>query len=121
MPGEFEPHDGCWMLWPERPDNWHLGGETARAAFAEVAEVIARFEALTVGVSRPRFDEARGTLSDAVCVVEIPYDDAWIRDTGPTFVANGEGAVRGVVCVGSREILLGGGNVHCIVQQRPRG
>ncbi|TLZ15291.1 MAG: agmatine deiminase, partial [Gammaproteobacteria bacterium] len=22
MPGEFEPHAGCWMLWPERPDNW---------------------------------------------------------------------------------------------------
>src|SRR5579872_4326821 len=20
MPGEFELHDGCWMLWPERPD-----------------------------------------------------------------------------------------------------
>ena len=30
MPGEFEPHDGCWMIWPERPDNWRLGGE-ARA------------------------------------------------------------------------------------------
>ena len=25
MPGEFEPHDGCWMAWPERPDNWRLG------------------------------------------------------------------------------------------------
>ncbi|MEL6272204.1 MAG: agmatine deiminase, partial [Chloroflexota bacterium] len=22
MPGEFEPHDGCWMLWPQRPDVW---------------------------------------------------------------------------------------------------
>jgi agmatine deiminase len=31
-----------------------------------------------------------------VRVVEIPYDDARIRDTGPTFVINGKGAVRGV-------------------------
>ena len=22
MPAEFERHSGCWMLWPERPDNW---------------------------------------------------------------------------------------------------
>ncbi|HAE49718.1 MAG TPA: agmatine deiminase, partial [Tistrella mobilis] len=21
MPGEFAPQDGCWMIWPERPDN----------------------------------------------------------------------------------------------------
>ena len=21
MPAEFAPHAGCWMLWPERPDN----------------------------------------------------------------------------------------------------
>ena len=29
MPGEYEPHAGCWMLWPERPDNWR---EAARPA-----------------------------------------------------------------------------------------
>ena len=37
MPGEFEPHAGCWMVWPERPDNWRLGAEPAQAAFAAVA------------------------------------------------------------------------------------
>jgi agmatine deiminase len=25
MPAEWEPHAGCWMAWPERPDNWRLG------------------------------------------------------------------------------------------------
>lgn len=25
MPGEFEPHRGTYMIWPERPDNWRLG------------------------------------------------------------------------------------------------
>ena len=29
MPAEFEPHAGCWMLWPERADNWR---EAARPA-----------------------------------------------------------------------------------------
>jgi len=96
MPGEFEPHAGCWMLWPERPDNWRMGAKPAQAAFAEVAEAIARFEPVTMGVSRAQYLNARQGLSAAIRVVEISYDDSWIRDTGPTFVVNGEGIVRGV-------------------------
>jgi agmatine deiminase len=96
MPGEFEPHAGCWMLWPERPDNWRMGAKPGQAAFAEVAEVIARFEPVTMGVSRAHYLNARRVLSAAVRVVEVSYDDSWIRDTGPTFLVNGEGVVRGV-------------------------
>jgi len=96
MPGEFEPHAGCWMLWPERPDNWRMSAKPAQAAFSEVAEAIARFEPVTMGVSKAQYVEARQNLSAAIRVVEIPYDDSWIRDTGPTFVVSGEGLVRGV-------------------------
>jgi agmatine deiminase len=96
MPGEFEPHAGCWMLWPERPDNWRMGARPAQAAFVEVAEAIACFEPVTMGVSKAQYLEARQRLSGVIRVVEIPYDDSWIRDTGPTFVVNGDGIVRGV-------------------------
>ena len=34
MPGEFEHHAGCYMIWPERPDNWRLGAKPAQAVFA---------------------------------------------------------------------------------------
>ncbi len=44
MPGEFEPHRGCWMLWPERPDNWRLGAKPAQQAFTAVAAAIAGSE-----------------------------------------------------------------------------
>ena len=30
MPGEFEPHRGCWMLWPRRPDNWRRAAQPAQ-------------------------------------------------------------------------------------------
>ena len=30
MPAELEPHAGCWMAWPERPDNWRLGARARR-------------------------------------------------------------------------------------------
>jgi len=95
MPGEFEPHAGCWMIWPERPDNWRLGARPAQEAFAAVAEAIAAAELVTVGASDAEFERARSLLSPAVRVVELSSDDAWMRDVGPTFVVGG-GERRGV-------------------------
>ncbi len=96
MPAEFAPHAGCWMLWPERPDNWRDGAQPAQRAFAEVASAIARFEPVRVGVSAAHYEFARSQLPPAVRVVEISHDDAWMRDVGPTFVVNKKGVKRGV-------------------------
>jgi len=96
MPGEFEPHEGCWMLWPERPDNWRLGAKPAQTAFVEVAKAISRFEPVTMGVSSAQFENAVTMLPSNIRVVEISNDDSWVRDTGPTFVVNDKGEVRGV-------------------------
>jgi agmatine deiminase len=96
MPGEFEPHAGCWMLWPERPDNWRLGAKPAQQAFTTLASAIAASEPVTVGVSAQQFANARRLLPAAVRVVELSSNDAWMRDVGPTFVVNDRGGVRGV-------------------------
>ena len=96
MPGEFEPHAGCWMLWPERPDNWRLGGKPAQAAFVAVAAAIAGSEPVSVGVSAAQYANARRLLPEPVRVVEISSNDAWMRDVGPTFVVNDRGGMRGV-------------------------
>jgi agmatine deiminase len=96
MPGEFEQHAGCWMAWPERPDNWRLGAKPAQHAFAAVAEAINVCEPVTVGVSDAQFDHCRASLSPSIRVVELASDDAWMRDTGPTFLLDGVGGRRGV-------------------------
>ena len=96
MPAEFEPHAGCWMLWPERPTNWRLGAKPAQAAFAACASAIATGEPVTVGVSSAQFVNARSMLPDAVRIVEMSSNDAWMRDVGPTFVVDDAGQVRGV-------------------------
>lgn len=96
MPGEFEPHAGCWMLWPERPDNWRQGGKPAQQAFVAVAAAIAGSEPVTVGVSAGQYANARRLLPAAVRVVEVSSNDAWMRDAGPTFVVNDRGGIRGV-------------------------
>lgn len=96
MPGEFEPHDVCWMVWPERTDNWRMGGKPAQEAFVEVAETIAKYENVTMCVSQSQYEVARGALSDEVRVIEMSNNDSWMRDIGPTFLINDDGEVRGV-------------------------
>jgi len=96
MPAEWAQHQQTWMLWPERPDNWRLGGKPAQAAFSAVAEAIARFEPVTVGVSARQYENARARLSSKIRLMEISSDDAWVRDTGPTFLRNEQGERRGV-------------------------
>jgi agmatine deiminase len=95
-PGEFEPHSGCWIAWPERPDNWRLGAKPAQKAYAAVAEAINASEPVTVAVSDAQFEHCRSLLSPSIRVVEISTDDAWLRDIGPTFVVDGNGSRRGV-------------------------
>jgi agmatine deiminase len=94
MPPEWAPHARTWMLWPERPDNWRLGAKPAQKAFAAVAEAIAGFEAVSLGVNHHQFQNARAMLSPRIRVVEMSNNDAWMRDCGPTFVVDGKGGVR---------------------------
>ena len=94
MPGEFDPHARTWLLWPQRPDVWRLGGKPAQRAWVDLASAIARFEPVTVGVNHDQFDNARAQLPDHVRVLEISNDDVWLRDSGPSFVVNQRGEVR---------------------------
>jgi len=96
MPGEFESHEGCWILWPERTDNWRNGAKPAQKAFVDVAKAISRFEKVTVGVSAAQYNNARYMLPHQIRVIEISFNDSWVRDCGPVCVVNDQGDVRGV-------------------------
>ena len=96
MPAEFEKQSGVWMVWPERCDNWRNGAKPAQEVFAEVAKAIARFEKMTVAVSAGQYQNARSKLPPEIRVVEMSSDDAWVRDTGPTFLVNDKGGLRAV-------------------------
>ncbi len=97
MPAEWEEHDGTWLAWPERPDNWRLGARPAQDAYTAVATALSTHELVTVGVSDEQYPHCRTKLPPAVRVVELSTNDSWIRDMGPTFVVNrATGARRGV-------------------------
>ncbi|KHG15652.1 Agmatine deiminase -like protein [Gossypium arboreum] len=86
MPAEWEPHLQCWMGWPERPDNWRDNAKHAQRVFARVATTISKFEPVTVCASAAQWENARTLLPPNVRVLEMSMNDAWFRDTGPTFV-----------------------------------
>jgi agmatine deiminase len=96
MPAEFAAHDGCWMLWPERSDNWRLGAKPAQHAFVAIASAIAETERVTVGVSARQYANARAMLPTRARVVELSSNDAWMRDVGPTFVIDRRGRRRAI-------------------------
>lgn len=96
MPGEFEKHSGTYIIWPERPDNWRLGAKPAQKVFTEVANTIAKYEPITVCVSKEQYDNARNMLNPNVKVVEMSNNDSWIRDCGATFLVNDKGNKRAV-------------------------
>lgn len=98
MPAEFEPQDRVWMLWPRRTDTWSFGAKPAQAQYADIARTIARFTPVYVCVNEPDFKNAQAVFDgvDNVQVIELTSDDAWIRDTGATFVVDGKGGIRAV-------------------------
>ena len=98
MPGEFEPHEGCVMIWPERPGSWNYGAREAQKAFVKVAEAIGESEKVYMLVSKAQMENAKNQLGNVsgVTLLECETDDAWARDVGATMVLDEKGAVCGV-------------------------
>ncbi len=99
MPAEGDPHERSWLAWPTT--GYTLGedaesAETARRAWAAVANAVCDFEPVTVIVDPRDRDIAPRYLSGSIELVEAPLDDAWIRDSGPTFVIGEDGRLGAV-------------------------
>jgi agmatine deiminase len=95
MPGEFAPHERTVMCWPTRREIYPGGlMREARAAHAEVARTIARFEPVSM-IANPGVDAAAAAeqCGQTVEIVELPIDDSWFRDTGPVYVLGDCGRV----------------------------
>ena len=101
MPAEWGKHERTWLAFPT--SGYTLGDteddyEAARSTWANVANQASEFEKVTVVVNPGDESIAKKYLSGQIELMPIPIDDAWMRDTGPTFVVeNGRlGAVNWV-------------------------
>lgn len=96
MPAEWHPHTCCFMGWPCRLKTWGEGMAAAKVAYAKVAKAIRKFEPVVM-VARPEDAKAaRSKCGKQIEVLEIPIDDSWSRDSGPTFVINHKSNIAGI-------------------------
>ena len=89
MPAEFEPHAATWLCWPHNRDNWPQNLADAEREFRALVELIAESEEVHVLVEDVREKAAIPNVRFHV----VPSDDAWLRDTGATFVQGPRGLV----------------------------
>lgn len=97
MPGEFEPHRGCIVIWPQRPGSWPYGAKAARRTFARMIEEISKSEKVYVFAGRSGIESAKEKLAhiENAMLIQAETDDAWARDIAPTFLVKGE-EIRGI-------------------------
>ena len=92
MPDEGERHTRTWMAYGASRAIW--GADllpTVRTNLVDVANTIAEFEPVTMLVRPGELAELRRAVSATVTLQAQDVDDLWIRDTGPTFVADDAG------------------------------
>ncbi|MEZ9850326.1 agmatine deiminase [Vibrio breoganii] len=96
FPAEFEAIGEVWLAWPDRRDNWRDNALPAQKTFARIANAISEVVPVKMAVNQAQLPQARELLKPEIELFDIPFNDAWMRDIGPTIVVNAEGDRRGI-------------------------
>ena len=100
MPAEWEQHVATWMALPTGNITFGPSGseslERYQRAWAGVANTIARFEPVLMVVHPSDMDAAHELLGEGVETLVDHIDDAWVRDSGPTFLVDAVGGLGAV-------------------------
>jgi len=94
-PEETDPHERTFMQWPVNPavhdDPDFL--YDLQGTIADIASTIAEFEPVVMLAAAKYHKAIRKRVSGQVELWDIPTDDLWCRDSGPSFVVDGKGGL----------------------------
>jgi agmatine deiminase len=96
VPAEWALHARCWMAWPTRAESWGEHLDAARDCVAELANTVAEFEPVSMIAKPKNVAEVSLATGTGVSQISLAHDDCWMRDIGPSFVANAAGELAGV-------------------------
>ncbi len=88
-PAEWEPHAATWVAWPHNQETWPGRFSSIPRTFTEIIRTLARFEPVRVlAGGHAVMQQAEEMVGDLphVQLVDIPTNDAWVRDYGPIFL-----------------------------------
>ena len=94
-PEETDPHERTFMQWPVSPDV-HPDADflfDLQGTIADIASTIAEFEPVVMLAAAKYHKAIRKLVSGQVELWDIPTDDLWARDSGPSFVVDGMGGL----------------------------
>ncbi|HEX7129451.1 MAG TPA: agmatine deiminase family protein [Rhodanobacteraceae bacterium] len=90
LPAEWEPQAAVLLAWPHSETDWGPRLLAVESSYVALVTAIARFERALVCVPDPSVREraidllgSSGADLSRIGFIEIPYDDTWLRDSGP--------------------------------------
>jgi len=89
-PAEWEPQSCVWIAWPHNRQTWPGRFDPIPEFFTQWIKTITRSTPVRVVVSSDAARNCESMLAGIanVDLVDIPTNDCWIRDYGPTFILN---------------------------------
>ena len=103
MPAEWALHEACLMAWPSREALWDGRLDEAKRDYAAVARAVSDFEPVVMACNPGFAAEVRDLCGAAVEPLEVPINDSWARDSGPS---NCAATSCGAVCDRSSEEVV---------------
>jgi len=100
MPAEWEAHAATWLAWPHKEASWPGNFEPVPRLYVQLVKTLARFEHVNVVAGGQLvMRQARAMVGDVPDVTfwDIPTNDAWIRDHGPTFLVGANDQPRALI------------------------
>ena len=97
FPAEWEPQSAVLLAWPHEDTDWAERLEGVEKTYIALVAAISRYERVIVCVADEAIEaRAASRLREAgveaarVRVVRVPYDDTWLRDSGPVTLRDGD-------------------------------
>jgi agmatine/peptidylarginine deiminase len=98
LPAEWEPQDAVLIAWPHEGTDWAERLADVETTYTALAAAVTRFQPLVVIVADEGVREAAqralrgaGVELGHIRFVELPYDDTWLRDSGPITLVSAQG------------------------------
>jgi agmatine/peptidylarginine deiminase len=90
LPAEWEPQAAVLIAWPHNDTDWAERLEAVETTYVALAAAVTRFQPLIIVVAGETLrahvmGKLQGVGADLTRIrfVELPYDDTWLRDSGP--------------------------------------
>jgi len=100
MPAEWDAHEGTWLGWPQNAADWPGKFAAIPWVYAEIVRLLSRRENVHILVNSAAVQsraqsilKRAGANLDHVSFHVWPTDRVWLRDSGPIFVKDAQGAL----------------------------